>query len=240
MATTTNTTSHAPAIVSPRSAIPPLEPGDVLTAEEFERRWEAMPDLKHAELINGVVYMNAAISVYHAFPHVQLIQWIAQYATATPGLIPLLEPSVRLEKLNEPQPDCMLMIDAECGGQAKVVDGYVRGAPELVAEIAATTASYDLHAKLDVYRRFGVREYIVWRTYDQAIDWFVLRNERFEPLAPSSAGRYQSTICPGLWLDAAALLRNDMLTVLKVLQEGIATPEHAAFAQKLTVARPAT
>ncbi|HEX3868821.1 MAG TPA: Uma2 family endonuclease, partial [Pirellulales bacterium] len=108
----------------------------------------------------------------------------------------------------------------------------------LAAEISATTASRDLHAKLDVYRRFGVREYIVWRTYDQAIDWFVLRNKRYEPLTLSTAGRYESTIYPGLWLDAAALLRDDMLTVLKILQEGVATPEHAAFAQKLAAAKP--
>ena len=34
--------------------IPPLESGDHLTRHEFERRYQARPDIKKAELIEGV------------------------------------------------------------------------------------------------------------------------------------------------------------------------------------------
>jgi hypothetical protein len=37
--------------------IPPLRDGDRLTRDEFLRRWDAMPDVKWTELIDGVVHM---------------------------------------------------------------------------------------------------------------------------------------------------------------------------------------
>src|SRR5207249_1637331 len=95
--------------------------------------------------------------------------------------------------------------------------------------VSASTASFDLHTKLRVYRRNQVREYIVWRVLDQAIDWFALRHGDYKPLPLSPAGFYQSEVFPGLWLDAAALVRSDLATVLKVLEQGLASPEHAAF-----------
>ncbi len=108
------------------------------------------------------------------------------------------------------------------------------GAPELVAEIAASSASYDLHDKLNAYRRNGVREYVVWRVWDGAVDWFVLRAGRFEKLSPSSDGIYRSETFPGLWLDAAAVMRGDAARVLQVVQQGLASAEHAEFVQRLT------
>ena len=41
--------------------LPPLHDGDRLTSDEFIRRWEAMPDLKHAELIDGIVQMPSPV-----------------------------------------------------------------------------------------------------------------------------------------------------------------------------------
>lgn len=108
--------------------------------------------------------------------------------------------------------------------------------PELVAEVAASSVSYDLHDKLRSYQRNGVREYLVWRVWDSAIDWFVLREGQFEPLSPTGPGHYQSEIFPGLWLDLNALLRGDVARVLTVLQQGVASPEHAAFIASLQAA----
>ena len=104
----------------------------------------------------------------------------------------------------------------------------------MVAEVAASSASYDLHTKLEAYRRNGVREYIVWRTLDQAIDWFSLRGERYQPLAAGPDGVFRSEVFPGLWLDPAALIRGDLKRVRTVLQEGLATPQHADFVARLT------
>jgi len=133
-----------------------------------------------------------------------------------------------------PQPDAFLIIEAERGGQARIDDdGYVAGAPELIMEVAASSASYDLHDKMNAYRRNGVREYLVWRVFDAAIDWFVLREGRYEPLAPAADGITRSEVFPGLWLDAAALTRRDMASVVRVLQRGLASPEHTAFVEQL-------
>ena len=220
----------------PFPPIPPLEPGDRLTRDEFERRYEAMPHLKKAELIEGVVYMPSAVRLRsHGEPHSYLNGWLYEYVSETPGLRIGDNSSVRLDLVNEPQPDVLLLIDPTCGGQARISeDGYVEDAPELVAEVAASSASYDLHTKLEAYRRNGVREYIVWRTLDQAIDWFSLRGERYQPLAAGPDGVFRSEVFPGLWLDPAALIRGDLKRVRTVLQEGLATPQHADFVARLT------
>lgn len=144
--------------------------------------------------------------------------------------------TVRLDLENEPQPDAFLRIAPQCGGQSRNDGKYVSGPPELIAEVSASSASYDLHDKLRAYQRNGVREYLVWRVWDSTIDWFGLRDERFERLPLTEAGQYQSKVFPGLWLDPAALLRGDFARVLAVLQQGIASPEHAAFVAKLQVA----
>jgi hypothetical protein len=68
---------------------------------------------------------------------------------------------------------------------------------------------------------------------DQAIDWFILREGRYEPLLVDEAGLYKSEVLPGLWLDPAALLRGDLASVLQTLQQGLASPEHAAFVSQL-------
>ena len=196
---------------SPESMIPPLEPGDRLSRAEFERRYDAMPNLKKAELIEGVVYMPSPVRLRrHGRPHFDLITWLGNYKMATPGVIGADNASVRLDLDNEPQPDVVLFIDPASGGQARISsDDYLEEAPELVAEIAASSASYDLNTKLNVYRRNGVREYIVWRVLDRQIDWFVLREGEFVRLPLDDDGLYRSEVFPGLWLDPAALVRGD-------------------------------
>ncbi len=146
--------------------------------------------------------------------------------------------TVRLDLDNEPQPDLLLLIDPTAGGQTRVSeDDYVEGAPELVAEIASSSSSYDLNAKLNIYRRNGVREYVVWRVLNQAIDWFTLRDGRFEELPRDAAGLYKSTVFPGLWLEPAAMVRGELAGVLDILRQGLATPEHAAFVDQLEKSR---
>jgi Uma2 family endonuclease len=234
MATTTDRT--AAGAVGPER-IPPLENGDRLTRPEFERRYDAMPNLKKAELIEGVVYVPSPISTNHSGPHFDLNAWLGLYRASTPGVLGYDNTSLRLDIENEPQPDACLLVLPTHGGQARIdEENYVVGAPELVVEIAATSASYDLHAKLQVYQRHGAQEYVVWRVFDQAIDWFVLRAGRYELLLPGEDGIHRSEILPGLWLDTAALMRGDLATVLKTLQQGLASPEHGEFVARLVQA----
>ncbi len=213
--------------------IPPLENGDRLSREEFERRYEAMPQLRKAELIEGVVFMSSPVSVEdHGTPHAALMMPLSLYWTFTPGVCAGDNSTLRLDPDNEVQPDGFLFIEPECGGRVKREGGYIVGGPELAGEIAASSASHDIGPKLNVYRRNGVREYVVWRVFDEAIDWFILRGSQYERLTAAD-GIYRSKVFPGLWLDAAALLRGDLVRVHDVLQQGLASTEHQDFVAKL-------
>jgi Uma2 family endonuclease len=222
----------------PPSPAPPLRDGDRLTRTEFERRYDAMPDLKKAELIDGVVYMPSPVThSRHGAPHFNLITWLGLYRIGTPGVQGGDNGTLRQDMDNAPQPDAYLLIPPSHGGQARIdAEGYIVGAPELVAEVSASRVSLDLHAKFNLYRRNGVREYVVWRVDDAAIDWFVLREGRLDPLARQQSGLYQSEVFPGLYLDPAALIGDDMPALARAVQQGLASPEHAAFVQRLQTA----
>ena len=224
-----------PETVIDAQAPPALEPGDHLSRDEFERRYDAMPWLKKAELIEGIVYMPPAVRLtYHAQPHGIILTWMGVYWGSTPGLFFGDNASVRLDEANMPQPDAVMIIKPDLGGQAIVSeDNYIEGGPELVVEISASTASFDLHTKLQVYRRHNVREYLVWRVLDRAIDWFVLREGEYVRLTVGDDGTCRSEVFPGLWLDPAALVKEDVNRVLEVLRQGIDSPEHAAFVARL-------
>jgi Uma2 family endonuclease len=215
--------------------IPLLENGDRLTRAEFLRRYDAMPDLKKAELIEGVVYLPSPVrQKYHGRPHSHLIGWLFIYEAGTQGVEIGDNSTVLLDLDNAPQPDGLLFIQPEHGGQVKInADGYVEGGPDLVTEVAASSASYDLHDKLNAYRRNGVREYVVHCVLEQKVEWFVLREGRFDSLPLSIDGLMRSTIFPGLWLDPAALIRGDAATVMAVVQQGVSSSEHAEFAALL-------
>jgi Uma2 family endonuclease len=222
--------------------LPPLETGDQPSSEEFLRRYEAMPHLKKAELIDGVVYVASPTPWdFHAVPHAALNMVLGAYWAHTPGIQAGISGTVRLDVKNVPQPDLTLIILPKHGGQVRFdEDGYIAGAPELVGEISASTASIDLNKKFRLYLRHQVSEYIVWRVYDEQIDWFIRRDGRFERLQPDGSGVYRSEAFPGLWVDAQALIRLALLRALQVLQQGIASPEHADFVGRLAqaVARP--
>jgi Uma2 family endonuclease len=215
-------------------AIPPLENGDRLIRPEFERRYQQMSHVKKAELIEGIVYMASPLRFEpHAEPHADLITWLGIYKIATPKVRLGDNPTVRLDLDNEPQPDAVLLIDASAGGQTYIgEDGYIEGPPELAIEVAASSATIDLGDKKRAYRRNGVQEYLVWQVFDQRIDWFSLQNGDYISLQPD-AGIIRSQIFPGLWLQVAALLDNDMPQVVSTLQSGLASPEHQAFIQQL-------
>lgn len=216
----------------------PLENGDRLTRREFERRFDAMPHLKKAELIEGVVYLPSPVRVKsHGKPHGQIMAWIGAYCAATPEVDFADNATLRLDPDNEPQPDAMLWINEAAGGRARFSeDDYLEGSPELIVEIAASTASYDLHDKMKVYRRNGVQEYIVWRVYDRQIDWFYLEAEQYARLSPDTEGTLESRVFPGLRLEASALINGDLARVLAELQKGLASDIHIAFVERLSAA----
>lgn len=200
--------------------LPPLHNGDHLTLDEFERRYEAMPNVKKAELIEGVVYMPSPVRVRHARPHGIIAMWLGTYELAVPGVQMLIEPSVRLDQDNEPQPDAILRF-IEKGSSRISADDYIEGSPELVVEIAASSVSIDLNSKLNAYRRNGIREYLVWQVEDPQVKWFRLEGGQYGLMEPTQDGILCSQVFAGLWLSVDALLSQNLTAVLKVLQTGI-------------------
>lgn len=214
---------------------PPLNPGDRLSRTEFERRYLAHPEIKKAELVEGVVYMPTPIRFEkHSQPHAWIVGWLAVYVAATPGVSLGDNATVRLDFENEVQPDALLRLDSALGGHSHISeDDYLEGPPELIAEIAASSAAYDLHDKRRVYARSGVQEYLVVQMYERQVDWFSLEEGVYQPLSADDEGVLRSQVFPGLWLQAEAYWAGDLAAVLAVLQQGLASPEHAAFVARL-------
>jgi Uma2 family endonuclease len=221
---------------NPTSQILPLENGDRLSRHEFERRYAESPDIKKAELIEGVVYVASPLRFQrHAEPHAKLMIWLGNYQIYTPGIKLGIEPTIRLDQDNEPQPDGVLLIDESLGGKSRITDDdYIEGAPELVAEIAASSAAYDLYDKKKAYKRNGIQEYLVWQSLENKLDWFGLHDSEYILLQPDTEGIIKSQVMPGLWLSVTALLAGDMVKVLEVLQTGLNSPEHTEFLRRLS------
>ncbi|MEX0702040.1 MAG: Uma2 family endonuclease [Planctomycetales bacterium] len=219
-------------------SIPPLENGDRLPRDEFRRRWANMPGLKRAERFGGSVFMQAAVRFReHGQPHQDLQGWMMHYKAFTPGIEGGVDATVE-DPLDDAQPDGCLLIAPERGGQCRVNDeGYLVGAPEFVAEVAASSASFDLHDKFDAYQRSGVREYLVWKVLERSVVWFELVEGEFVDLPPDEDGIHRSRVLPGLWLDSPSLLASRLDRVLDVLDEGLASSEHAEFVKRLAEAR---
>ena len=178
------------------------------------------PEIKKAELIEGVVFVSSPLKAKgHGFEEGYLGTWLGVYAATRPAVAVAHNSTVLLDGDNEVQPDVLAMVSA--GGEARLTaEGYVEGAPELVVEIAGSSVSRDLHQKMAAYLRNGVREYIVWRVDDGAIDWFVLVDGRYEKLEPGEDGVVSSGVFPGLKLDVAAMLAGDLAKVLSVQAGG--------------------
>ena len=215
--------------------IPPLRAGDRLTRAEFEWRYAAMPDVKKAELLEGVVHMPSPVRhTHHGLPHGLLAGWLRDYVRATPGIQLSIGASLRLADENEePQPDLVLFVLPPKGTAGIDAEGYLVGPPELVVKVAASTAAHDLDQKLRIFRRAGVSEYLVVRVEAAAVDWFVLRNGSYERLAADPHDILHSEVFPGLWLDVPALLRADDPAICAAVQAGVRTAQHAAFVERL-------
>ena len=220
-------------------ALPVLEPGDHLDQTTFHARYRAMPEDVKAELIEGIVYMPAALGRPHGRAHAKLLQWLLTYEDATPGVEAYDNTTTILGGASQSQPDVCLIVLPDKGGQVRFTDGttedeqYLKGAPEFIGEIASSTESYDLHSKKRDYERAGVKEYLVVALRQKQVFWFANQNGRLHEIPRGQDGIYRSEVFPGLWLDPTALLALDGQRLMAVLKEGVSSPEHAAFVKSL-------
>ena len=215
--------------------VPTLTHGDNLTQKQFLSLWETLPEYKYAELIGGVVYMPSPLSIEHGEAEASVCYWLEHYATNTPGL--KVGGNVTWLMLKDaPQPDLYLRVLPEFGGPSRVKGKYLVGAPEFIAEMCVSSTSYDLHQKLNLYQAAGVKEYMTVLLKGPEVRWHRLVGRKYKCMREQE-GIYRSVIFPGLWLDAAALLKDNMLRVIEVLERGLQTPAHDAFVKELASRR---
>ncbi|MFN3927808.1 MAG: Uma2 family endonuclease [Pseudanabaenaceae cyanobacterium] len=212
-----------------------LESGDRLSRDEFERRYGQCSHIKKAELINGVVFVASPVrAMYHGRPHSLIMGWLMLYDFATPCVAVFDNTTIQLDQSNEVQPDVLLRLDDRAGGQSFLSDqDYIVGAPELIVEIASSSASYDLHDKKEVYCRCGVKEYLVWVVGENSFYWYQLVNQTYVQQLPCEEGILRSREFAGLWLNLPALLAGKMSVVIETLQAGLKSPEYLEFIRRL-------
>ncbi|MCB0117087.1 MAG: Uma2 family endonuclease [Caldilineaceae bacterium] len=218
---------------------PPLQSGDRLGVAEFHQRYAQHPSIKKAELVEGVVYVSSPVYTSHSKPHAQLVFWAGLYLAGTPSVQMGDNQSVRLDNDNEVQPDICLWQDNSVGKQISVTQkGLLLGSPDLVIEVAASSAAYDLHQKLRVYQRSGVREYLVFVAYEQEARWFHLVDGEFQPITADDEGVLRSRLFPGLWIHPDHVWQNDFAAMQTLLQAGLDSPEHVEFVKPAPPAEP--
>ena len=205
------TLAQVPRVLS-GDALPPLCNGDRLSRDEFERRWDLHPDIKKAELVDGQVYLEMTVGPHHADAHKLLMTLFGTYEASNPECLVLDNVTIRLPDESDVQPDITLL--ERSGTGTVLTNEAVEGVPSLVAEVAASSASYDLHAKRDLYERSGVQEYLAGQIYEQRIDWWEVADGKYEPL-PLIDGVIESKVFPGLRLNTVAILRGDIAAVLR-------------------------
>lgn len=194
----------------------PLEAGMRLSREEFHALYLAHPEVRKAELIDGVVYVPSPVSKFHAPQHALMAAWLVAYSLTDASLQCADNGTLFLTGDNEIQPDCALWRDGVSARYGD--DGYLYGPPELVAEITASSRQYDLGVKKELYRRSRVQEYVVWRTIDGAIDWWRLERGEYVPIPVGEDGVSESVVFPGLRLDIPRLLSGDKSRLLADLR----------------------
>ncbi len=234
---TTAIAPSKPKTVAPeaKATIPVLENGDRLDASEFLSRYAAMPNCKKAELIFGRVYVSPPVSIFgHGLPHAMMVGILFNYSAATQGIVVFDNGTIHLSESDMPQPDVGMFVDPKFGGRATFDEhDYIVAGLDFVAEIAKSSASYDLHDKLALYEQTGVPEYLVWRTYDEAFDYFRLIDGKYVRQQADDAGVFHSQVYPGLRIDAKALLQGNLATALATLQAGLASALPAEFLKTL-------
>jgi Uma2 family endonuclease len=211
----------------------PFHNGDHMDQPTFHRLYTKAPDWFHAELIEGVVYFKMPVQFVHGELQSRIATVLTTYASESDAIKTGDGPTTVLNHENEPEPDAVLFVTPEYGGQIQFDrKGYLIGAPDLVIEIANTTHAMDLGAKKRVYQRAGVREYIVVRVPERQIVWFEMTDEGFVERELKN-GVLKSTSFPGLWLDVSALFAATAKQLLATVRKGMASPEYGEFIRRL-------
>lgn len=212
---------------------PPLNSGDRLSRAEFLRRYGQYPETKKAELVEGVVIVGSPVHKQHSIPHFRFSTVLGVYCAGTPGILAGDNQSVILDQENELQPDLCVWVSEERRAKSEESEkGPLIGAPDLVVEVAASSASQELHSKLNVYLRSRVREYLVLLAYERETRFFRLVDGEFRAVQPDDAGVFRSQVLPGFRFRSDWFWQGRISELLELAREGLASQEHRDFAAK--------
>ena len=192
----------------------------------------------NADLVGGVVHLWIRVTVSHGQMSATLNGGIGLSRVGLTGIHGGVRTTTVLGDDSEVQPDATLRFPI--GGTSAVNDDdYLVGCPELVCDVVDTADAHALTARRADDERYGATEVVMVTVREPRVLWLVGEGDRLTERSPDADGVYRSGVFPGLWLDPAALLAEDMQRLLDVLRQGLATPEHAAFAASLTPSPPA-
>ena len=215
-----------------------MQSGDRMDQQTFHELYKQTPDGFKAELIGGIVYVASPVSFHHGKPHLAMAYWLARYVEDTPGVQGFDNATTILGEKSEPQPDLVMRIEPEYGGQTRNnQEKIIVGPCELVVEIANSSVAIDTHAKKADYESAGVLEYLIVMVKPKSVVWYTRGKSGFRELAPDAEGLLKSRVFPGLWLDPAGVFERSKKRLRAMLEQGLASPEHAAFVNKLEAKR---
>lgn len=219
-----------------------LHCGDKVAQSEFHQAYSAMPEVFKAELIGGMVFEPSPLSLEHSDINGLLIAAFLAYASRSRALQVGDNATVILSPEDEVQPDAFLRVLPEYGGRSKNTSRkdpkisrkalkYVKGAPELVVEVAQSSRAIDLHFKKERYRLAGVLEYLVVCLDPERVHWFSMSTGK--ELA-CRFDIFRSKAFPGLWIDGKALLECDYTALMETVAAGMHSAEYASFLERLS------
>ncbi len=227
-------TMSAPQATPLKNGVPLLANGDRMKQPEFHRRYLASPDDVKFELIEGIVYMASPLRWKHGNYSQELSLVFGLYRAATTGVEAGDNATILLGEESEPQPNLVLRILPEYGGQSRLEEEYDARAPELLAEIAYSSRAIDLNQKRNDYEHNGVVEYLVLSIEDQELHWFHFPSAKM--IRPNRQGVSRSLVFPGLWIENQSLLARNTARQIDVVRQGLASREHAVFVKRLQAA----
>jgi len=209
-----------------------LENGDRRSQADFRHLRLSCHDGEDFELIWGEVFRTTPCVARDPDVLPLLAGVFRPYRDATRGIALERHPTTILGVDTEVRPVLLLLYSSAAGGSSRYdEEGNVTGPPEMVVEVANSTRSLEMHAKLWAYRESGVREYLVLCVEEREIHWSHFPSKR--ELKPDKAGVWKSRVFPGLWVDGPALFDEDAAKLVETVRLGLASPQHAAFVRRL-------
>lgn len=189
-----------------------LYTGMRMEREEFMRRWEALPDLRNAELIEDIVFVSSPVGPKHGRYDAFMTAWLVNYAAYASGLEVLINTTCYL--LNSaPQPDAQLR--SRLTGDQE----YPTTPPELIVEVCESSYAHDLGPKRALYQRAGVKEYITLDTFSRQLIWRYLEDGSYVELQAGEDGILRSRVFAGLWLHPGHAWTLDAPAMLRLLEQ---------------------